>query len=73
MARIIVRNGKCGMFPGACYVLGSMFDGRTVDDGDKDRMARGRRLCAFLSVLQTSLLTFSDVDLQSCTNLFTSS
>lgn len=32
---------------------------------------REEAVCAFLSVLQTSLLTFSDLDLQSCSNLFT--
>lgn len=39
MAHITGGNGKCGMFLEACYVPGSTFDGRMVDDGDKNRMA----------------------------------
>lgn len=45
-----------------------------VDDGDKDRMTPGRRLYVnSFPLLEMFLLIFSDIELQSCGNMFTDS
>lgn len=65
------KQGKCCIFTAS---VSSWKDVRMADDGDKDRITPGRRLCVnSFPLLETFLLTFSDIELQSCGNMFTDS